>query len=90
MSLVTFPVIIQIVSNFGWITREAGRKPWTIYGIQKVDDAARETPVTGFYFFLVIVYCLALLGGMGFLIKKLNKMKIPEEEIAKTDIKEEA
>ncbi|MCY3414328.1 MAG: cytochrome ubiquinol oxidase subunit I [Candidatus Heimdallarchaeota archaeon] len=79
---ISFPFVIQLVSNFGWITREAGRKPWTIYGILTVDEAARETPVTGIYFFLVVVYCLVLLGGMGFLIKKLNKMSVDESELA--------
>lgn len=82
---VAFPFVIQIIANFGWITREAGRKPWTIYGIMTVDEAARDTPVTTLYFVLVILYCLILLGGAGFLIKKLNTMKIdlseqPEEK----------
>ena len=49
----------------GWVTREVGRQPWTIYGLLRTSDSASELPpaavATSFVVF-VLVY-LALTAG---------------------------
>jgi cytochrome d ubiquinol oxidase subunit I len=87
MNLV-LPLIVQVISNFGWIAREAGRKPWTIYGVQTVDEASRQTPLPTFYVIGVIAYSLTLLIGLGLLVRYLFKMKpaVAKPEEKETDI----
>lgn len=68
------PVIVQLISNFGWITRELGRKPWTIYGVQTVDEAARSSSLPFVYVIGVIMYCLGLLAGIGSVVWYLFRM----------------
>jgi cytochrome d ubiquinol oxidase subunit I len=82
---IVLPVIVQMISNFGWITREVGRKPWTIYGVQTVSEASRQSPLPTFYVVGVIVYTLTLLISLGLLVRFLFKMK---PEISETVTKD--
>ncbi len=69
------PFVVQLISNFGWISREAGRKPWTIYGVLKVDEAARQDPISLWFIIGVIIYCIVLLGGLAAIMWYLFKLK---------------
>ena len=40
------PIIAQLVSTLGWGVREIGRKPWTIYGLLTVDEAATPNAIS--------------------------------------------
>ena len=90
------PFLIQMVSTFGWMTREIGRKPWTVYNIMYVEDAVSITPVPTWIQVLAILYTLIL--GIGLLVlvfhvfkrKDLLPDSIPEykeidENIGKSD-----
>ena len=57
------PIIVHIVSTFGWGVREVGRKPWTVYGIVRVDEAATPVPLSPLVTIGVIVYLFAVLIG---------------------------
>jgi cytochrome d ubiquinol oxidase subunit I len=51
----------------GWMTREIGRQPWTVYGLVRTSEAASSLPtasvgwtLAGFataYTFLFLVFC---------------------------------
>lgn len=83
------PIIVQLVSNFGWIVREAGRKPWTIYGVQTVDEAARADAMPFWVVLGVIIYSLGLILGLGLLVWYLFREKDEEEEKITEDLDEE-
>ncbi len=55
-------VVAQLVSDMGWMTRELGRKPWTIYGVMTVDVAHTVNPPSALEAGLVALYLLAILG----------------------------
>ncbi len=69
------PVLIQLVSNFGWMVREIGRKPWTVYGIMTVDEAARTGPLSGWLIAGIVLYILTLSLGLLALIYYLFRLK---------------
>lgn len=72
------PVLVQVVSNSGWMVREIGRKPWTIYGQMTVTEAARETPIPPWVFWGVIGYFIVMLGGLALVIFLLFRLKDDE------------
>ena len=74
------PFFIQTVSTFGWMTRELGRKPWTVYNIMYVEDAASITPVPTWVQVLAIVYTLVLGIGLLVLVFHIFKRKDPLPE----------
>ena len=72
------PVFINLITLFGWMVREIGRKPWTIYGMIPVEDAARTEPVPPILIAGVFIYCFVLLGGVIFIVYYL--FRIPSEK----------
>ncbi len=86
----TLPLWVQLISNFGWIVREAGRKPWTIYGILSVDEAARKGPVPTWVFVGVFVYSFVLLSvlfGLIYIIFRMKNIKFDESDDQNDKIK---
>jgi len=62
MLAVPAAVTAQLVSDMGWMTRELGRKPWTIYGVMTVDVAHTMNPPSTLVAALVASYLLIILG----------------------------
>ena len=57
----------------GWVTTEAGRQPWTVYGLLRTADSVSPVAapgVTGSLIAFVIVYC-AVFGAGAFYILRL-------------------
>ena len=60
----------------GWITTEAGRQPWVVYGLMRTSEAiapvtAQQVGVTLFGF--VVVYTLVFGTGIYYLLKLIHK-----------------
>ncbi len=58
------PFLIHVVSVFGWMVREIGRKPWTVYGIVKVEEAARQSPLPLYLTMGMLIYIVSLGAGL--------------------------
>ncbi|MCF5722134.1 cytochrome ubiquinol oxidase subunit I [Pseudomonas syringae] len=60
----------------GWITTEAGRQPWVVYGVMRTADAASHHSVEQLTFTLVmfVVVYFALFGtGIGYMMRLVRK-----------------
>lgn len=64
-------VAAQVVSTLGWVVREVGRKPWTIYGVMTVDVARSFNPPTTGQLALVSLYFIALLAALIYAVYRL-------------------
>lgn len=73
------PFLIQLISNLGWMSREIGRKPFTVYGIMTVDEAARTGPLSPLVFWGVILYISVIALGLLFLAVRLNGLSKEEK-----------
>ncbi len=62
------PFLIHVVTIFGWMVREIGRKPWTVYGIVTVQEAARQSPLPLFLTVGFIIYVIGLGAGLLFVV----------------------
>ncbi|MFX1254828.1 MAG: cytochrome ubiquinol oxidase subunit I [Promethearchaeota archaeon] len=69
------PFVVQIVGTFGWIMREVGRKPWTVYGLIRVEEAVTTNVIPLWVILGVIAYILALGFGLLFLVIFLFRKK---------------
>lgn len=73
----------------GWIVTEAGRQPWTVYGLLRTTESASPVSpslVLGSLVCIVTVY-LALFGlGLWFLLRMLSRPPQPDEEGAMPDV----
>jgi cytochrome d ubiquinol oxidase subunit I len=54
------PVVAQAVSTMGWVVREVGRKPWTIYGVMTVNVARTFNPAPAWQLALVATFFIAV------------------------------
>jgi len=73
-ALVLAPVaagLTQIISNMGWVVREVGRKPWTIYGVMTVDVAHTMNPPSTAEIALVAAFFLGVLAALGYAAYKV-------------------
>ena len=61
-------VLSQVVSTLGWVVREVGRKPWTIYGVMTVDVARSFNPPTTGQLALVSLYFIVLLAALAYAV----------------------
>jgi len=61
-------VLSQVVSTLGWVVREVGRKPWTIYGVMTVDVARSFNPPSTGQLVLVSLYFIALLAALTYAV----------------------
>ena len=59
-------VAAQAVSTLGWVVREVGRKPWTIYGVMTVDVAHTANPPTTLQLAMVSLFFIALLAALSY------------------------
>ena len=81
------PFAIQFVSIAGWMVREIGRKPWTVYGLVKVEEAANPSALSPFVIAGIVAYLVSLIVGVGLVIvlvfgrKKTKKMEIMPEKV---------
>lgn len=60
----------------GWITTEAGRQPWVVYGLMRTADAASAHPVDALATTLalfVIVYFSVFGAGFGYMLRLVRK-----------------
>lgn len=58
-----------IAVESGWIVREVGRQPWTVYGLIRTSDAASRLPAEGVLtslMFFAVVYTLLLIATLYF------------------------
>lgn len=65
------PVIAQLVSTLGWVVREVGRKPWTIYGVMTVDVARTLNPAPAWQLALVAVFFISILIALIYVVYRL-------------------
>jgi cytochrome d ubiquinol oxidase subunit I len=77
------PIIIQLIGTLGWMTKEIGRKPWTIYGIMTVDEAARPTELSLWIIIVVMLYICTL--GFGLLTVVYLLFRMDNEEGSKDE-----
>ena len=61
-------VVAQAVSWMGWVVREVGRKPWTIYGVMTPDVAHTFNPAPTWAVALVAVFFIAVLVALAYLV----------------------
>jgi cytochrome d ubiquinol oxidase subunit I len=77
---VFFPFLINFVASAGWMTKEIGRKPWTVYGMVTAEQAATTVEIPWYIVLGVIVYSITLLGGLmvlvWYLFRKTNTSEI--------------
>ena len=76
------PIIIQLIGTFGWMTKEIGRKPWTIYGLITVEESARSTDLSIWIIIIVMLYICALGFGLLIVVYLLFRMET-EDKISK-------
>jgi cytochrome d ubiquinol oxidase subunit I len=55
----------------GWVVTEAGRQPWTIYGVMLTRDAVTSSPHVPATFFAFAVLYLGLAAAVVFLLRRL-------------------
>ncbi len=65
-----FAVVIMAVSWMGWVVREVGRKPWTIYGVMTPDVAHTFNPAPTSLVALVAIFFIAILGILAYAVWK--------------------
>ena len=65
------PIIAHIVSTFGWGVREVGRKPWTVYGLLKVDEAATPMALSPLLVWGIIIYIFAVGFGLLYVVYRV-------------------
>jgi cytochrome d ubiquinol oxidase subunit I len=65
------PVIAQLVSTLGWVVREVGRKPWTIYGVMTVDVARTFNPAPTWQLALVAAFFISILLALIYVVYRL-------------------
>jgi len=60
----------------GWITTEAGRQPWVVYGVLRTQDAVSNHSVLALSVSLlmfVVIYLLVFGTGIGFMLKMVGR-----------------
>ncbi len=66
----------------GWVTTEAGRQPYTVYGLLRTADSASPIAapaVAGSLVAFVIVYFVVFAAGVFYILRLMNKPPTPEE-----------
>ena len=71
----------------GWITTEAGRQPWVVYGVMRTADAV--SPVTQqsvgvSLLIFIMVYCLVFGTGIYYILKLIGMGPTGENVLAQT------
>ena len=61
-------VTAQAISWMGWVVREVGRKPWTIYGVMTPDVAHTFNPAPTWAVALVALFFVAVLATLAYLV----------------------
>ena len=73
----------------GWVVTEAGRQPWTVYGLLRTTESLSPLGpqfVLGSFILVVTLY-LALFGlGLWFLLRLFARPPAPDEEGAEPDV----
>ncbi len=64
-------IVAQIVSWMGWVVREVGRKPWTIYGVMTPDVAHTFNPAPTWAVALVALFFIVVLLGLAYAVWKV-------------------
>ncbi|GGE73187.1 cytochrome ubiquinol oxidase subunit I [Priestia taiwanensis] len=73
------PVSILAI-EFGWIFSCSGRQPWTIYGVQRVTNAATRADYVGeLYFLFVILYIVLAILTVVVLISYFKRHPLAKE-----------
>jgi cytochrome d ubiquinol oxidase subunit I len=72
-----------IAVTFGWITTEAGRQPYTVYGLMRtaesVSPIAAPAVAASLAAFVIVYFCV-FGAGMWYLFRLLGKPPLPHEE----------
>ncbi len=82
------PIFIQSISVLGWMVREIGRKPFTVYGLMTVDEAARESALPNSVIIGFSIYLLFISVGLLAFVMYFFRLK-EEDLMPKTDKKKE-
>ena len=69
------PFAVNLVGSFGWMVREIGRKPFSVYGLLTSEQAATKQHVSWVLVSLVIIYVVALGAITLILDYKIGKRK---------------
>jgi cytochrome d ubiquinol oxidase subunit I len=73
----------------GWVVTEAGRQPWTVYGLLRTDESASPIApglLLGSLATTVTVYLLLFSLGLWFLLRLLAHPPQPDEESAMPEV----
>ncbi|WP_236698142.1 cytochrome ubiquinol oxidase subunit I [Pyrodictium occultum] len=70
-SAIVAAAVAQLVSTMGWVVREVGRKPWSIYGMMTVDVAGTANPPPAWELGLVAAYFLIMLGALVYAVYRI-------------------
>ena len=68
MAAALSPLAAQTVSFLGWFVREAGRKPFTVYGVFTPEEAGNPAGPDMLQLALVGLYLVAMLGILGWAV----------------------
>jgi cytochrome d ubiquinol oxidase subunit I len=72
----------------GWITTEAGRQPYTVYGLLRTAESAApiDAPAVGASLIAFIVVYFAIFGaGVFYLLRLMAKPPVPDEPDSPSD-----
>ncbi|MBL6455745.1 cytochrome ubiquinol oxidase subunit I [Belnapia sp. T6] len=71
-----------IAVTFGWITTEAGRQPYTVYGLMRTAESVSPIAapaVAASLAAFVVVYCCVFGAGIWYLFRLLGQPPLPQE-----------
>jgi cytochrome d ubiquinol oxidase subunit I len=75
--------------TFGWITTEAGRQPFTVYGLMRtaesVSPIAAPAVAASLAAFVIVYFCV-FGAGMWYLFRLMGKPPLPQEEGPRDDM----
>nr|WP_025263584.1 cytochrome ubiquinol oxidase subunit I [Kosakonia sacchari] len=75
----------------GWLVTEAGRQPWTVYGLLRTSHSVAPVSaelVLGSLLVTVAVYIALFALGLGFLLKLMSRLPVRHEESAMPEVAE--
>lgn len=73
----------------GWVVTEAGRQPWTVYGLLRTAQSASPIAphlLLGSFILIVTVYCVLFAVGLWCLLRLLSRPPQPDEDGPMPDV----
>jgi len=72
----------------GWITTEAGRQPYTVYGLLRTAESAAPVAaeaVAGSLIAFIVVYFAVFGAGVFYILRLMTKPPVPDEPDSPSD-----